>query len=109
VPAAPPPSPPSPDPADAADPAEPGSFHADCSGNSLRIANAETGLCPGAWVASDVVEDLAAPGGRQAPRFGSYEVDSASGALQLEVGGGVSGVAANPALPDAVGVVHRGL
>ena len=96
-------------PAAAAAAAEPGAFHADCSGNSLRIANAETGLCAGAWVAADVVEDLAAPGARQAPRFGSYEIDSASGALQLELGGMVSGVAANPALPDAVRIVHRGL
>jgi hypothetical protein len=95
--------------ADAADAAEPGGFHADCNGNSLRIANSETGLCPGAWVAADVVEDLAVPGARQAPRFGSYEVDSASGALQLELGGTVSGVAANPALPDVVRIVHRGL
>ncbi len=95
--------------ATAADTAEPGSFHADCSGDSLRIVNAETGLCPGAWVAADVVEDLAAPGGRQAPRFGSYEADSATGALQLELGGTVSGVAANPALSDAVRIVHRGL
>jgi hypothetical protein len=95
--------------AGAADAAEPGAFRADCSGNSLRIANAETGLCAGARVAADVVEDLAAPGGRPAPRFGSYEADSASGALQLELGGTVSGVAANPALSDAVRVVHRGL
>jgi hypothetical protein len=95
--------------AGAADTAEPAAFHADCTGNSLRIANAETGLCPGAWVAADVVEDLAAPGGRQASRFGSYEVDSAIGALQLELGGTVSGVAANPALSDAVRIVHRGL
>ncbi len=96
-------------PTAAAAAAEPGAFRADCSGNSLRIANAETGLCPGAWVAADVVEDLAAPGGRQASRFGSYEADSASGALQLELGGTASGVAANPALSDAVRVVHRGL
>jgi hypothetical protein len=91
------------------DAAEPGAFHADCSGNSLRIVNAETGLCPGAWVAADVVEDLAAPGARPAPRFGSYEVDSAPGALQLELGGTVSGLAANPAFADAVSIVHRGL
>jgi hypothetical protein len=96
-------------PAAGADAAEPGSFHADCDGNSLRIANAETGLCAGAWVAADVVEDLAAPGARPAPRFGSYEVDAASGALQLELGGTVSGAAANPAFPDVVRIVHRGL
>ena len=95
--------------ATAGDTAEPGAFRADCSGNSLRIVNVETGLCPGARVAADVVEDLAAPAGRQASRFGSYEADSASGALQLELGGKVSGVAANPALSDAVRVVHRGL
>jgi hypothetical protein len=97
------------DGADAADAAEPGAFHADCSGNSLRIVNAAAGLCPGARVAADVVEDLAAPGGRPAPRFGSYEADSASGGLQLELAGTVSGVAVNPAFSDAVRVVHRGL
>jgi hypothetical protein len=96
-------------PAAAADAAEPGAFHADCSGNSLRIANAETGLCPGAWVAADVVEDLAPAGAKRAPRFGSYEIDSATGPLQLELGGTVSGVAADPALPDVVRIVHRGL
>jgi len=96
-------------PAGGADPAEPGAFHADCSGNSLRIANSETGLCSGAFVAADVVEDLAVPGAKPATRFGSYEVDSATGALQLEFGGTVSGVAANPALPDVVRIVHRGL
>jgi hypothetical protein len=96
-------------PAGGADPAEPGAFHADCSGNSLRITNSEAGLCAGAVVAADVVEDLAAPGAKPASRFGSYEVDSATGSLQLEFGGPVSGVAANPALPDIVRIVHRGL
>ncbi|HEV3455938.1 MAG TPA: choice-of-anchor R domain-containing protein [Thermoanaerobaculia bacterium] len=95
-------------PAGTADPAEPKAFHADCNGNNLRIANAETGLCPGAFVAADVVEDLTPPGARRAARFGSYEVDAIGGALQLEFGGAASGAAANPALPDSVTIVHRG-
>lgn len=96
-------------PAGGADAAEPGAFHADCSGNSLRIVNAETGLCAGAAVAADVVEDLAPPPTGPPSRFGAYEIDSATGALQLELGGTASGAAANLALPDSIRIVHRGL
>jgi len=96
-------------PAGTADPAEPNAFHADCNGNSLRITNAETGLCGGAFVAADFVEDLAPAGAGRAARFGSYEADSIGGTLQLELGGAVSGAAANPAFSDSVTIVHRGL
>jgi hypothetical protein len=96
-------------PAGAADPSQPNAFRADCNGNNLRIANSATGLCSGAFVAADVVEDLAPPGVKRAARFGSYEIDSSGGALQLEFGGTVSGIAANPALPDSVTIVYRGL
>lgn len=95
--------------AGAPDPAEPNAFHADCDGNNVRITNSETGLCAGAAVGAGVVEDLAPPGAKRASRFGSYEIDSAGGPLQLELGGTASGVAANPALPDIVRLVHRGL
>ncbi len=95
-------------PAGAADPAQPAAFRADCNGNSLRIANSETGLCAGAFVAADVVEDQVPPGAGRMARFGSYELDSIGGALQLELGGTTSGVAADPTFPDGIGIVRRG-
>ena len=90
---------------------EPGAFHADCDGNNLRVTNSEKTLCGGAagqFVCADVVHVVSNFAGKTTP-FSASEFNGASGPLNVEFGGLVSGVAFDPALPDVIRVVHRGL
>ena len=96
-------------PPNVSNPLQPGAFHADCDGNNVRITNSELGLCPGAFVCPDVVENLTQFSNKQAARFSSYEYNGVRGPLYLEFGNVTSGIAANPALPDVIQIVHRGL
>jgi hypothetical protein len=85
---------------------DPASFHAACDGDNVRVTNSTTGLCAGAFVCIDHLDNLAVFASK---RSLSYEYDSIEGPLQLQMRGNVSGLVADPAYSDEIQVDYRGL
>lgn len=87
-------------------PADPLAFHASCDGDNVRVTNSTTGLCSGAFVCIDHVENVTKFASKKSL---SYEYTSVEGPLRLQMRGPVSGVAVDPAYSDEIQIDYRGL
>jgi hypothetical protein len=88
---------------------DPSQFHADCSGDSVRITNSTAGLCQGAFVCVDGLNNLTKFAALPQRRTLAYEYDSVSGPLVLDFSGTFSGIPGDPTHPGGIQVIHRRL